>query len=153
MLLDEIRAKLAEHHLGVPQRAMLAHLALNDVEAGLARLASLGHAFHLEGASPPPVLLWPKMLYRDGFPSMTVENRGDFESALGDGWREHPTDPSAQIGPRPNGEAAPASNVLVFSDPTQHPDMPLGGLTGPAVATEPSEINEGYVIPPVISNV
>lgn len=90
VVLSEIRAKLAEWHAEHPQRALLAQHAMNDVEAGLERLAALGHRFHLvEGPAEAPVE-FPKMMYRDeyGVTHEMVAHSADEEKAMADdGWR------------------------------------------------------------------
>ena len=126
MNLDDLKAELAAHHVDVPQRRMLAELAVETLREGLAQLARLGHALHIEKLGEAPVLLWPKMLYRNASDIMTVDNKADFEAALAAGWREHPTDASVKLGPRPNGEVAAPAMAPAPPSPVEHPDMPWG---------------------------
>lgn len=128
MDMNELRTKLNLQYLGDPQRQALVIGALASVEAGLRGLASLGHRFEVEPAGAGVVLLWPKMLYKDGSSPLAVENRRDFEAALSNGWREHPTDPKIEVGPRPNGEALAAPPPAPPPSPVEHPDMPLANV-------------------------
>lgn len=106
--LTDLRDKVAETHSDHPQRAMLAHTALNDIETALGRLAALGHRFFLSEADPAETADFPKMVYRDGAGGLESETANDqtiFDALLADGWRDHPTAaPEAEA-------AAPASST------------------------------------------
>lgn len=121
MDMDDIRAKLAAHHAGAPQRAMMAQLALDKVASGLEDLEALGHRFLFgdEGA-PPPVLIFPKMLYRDGEPEVQVHSTDELHDRLADGWREHPSE-DIELGPRPNGHAEVTAKPASVDVTTSHP--------------------------------
>ena len=92
--LADTRSALAERHAEHPQRAALAVHALNLVEEGLARLASLGHNFGLaEGADAKPEA-FPTMVYQDGA-DMVVDDAAGLKDALANGWRKTPLAPPA----------------------------------------------------------
>ena len=102
--LNELRGKFEAAN---PQVKALAIGAIAALEAGLNQLAALGHRLEVNWAGEAPVLIWPKMIYRDGFPPRTVDSKVELEAALADGWREHPSDPGAQVGPRPSAPVPP----------------------------------------------
>lgn len=103
MEFEELRSKIRDAHVEVPQRAMLAQMALDQLQAGLTALAGLGHRLHVEELDEEPVIVFPKMLYKDGELERIVTSTEEFHAALDDGWREHPTEPDVEVGPRPNG--------------------------------------------------
>ncbi len=138
MNLDELKADLSAQHSAMPQRRMLAELAVEDIRRGIAMLENLGHRFELEVGALAPTLLWPKMLYHPSLGQRVVDNRKDFEDALASSWQEHPTDPKVKLGPRPNGEAQAPEPEAPLPSPVEHPDMALGGVTSPAGPSDPS---------------
>ena len=88
--ISELREELADHHAEHPQRAMLADLALREVETGLDKLRALGHHFWLSRGDSPGTSEFPKMVYRDspqGQLNQTVENASEEAAALAAGWR------------------------------------------------------------------
>jgi hypothetical protein len=87
---SELRAKLAEHHAEHPQRAMLADLALRQVELGLADLAKMGHRMKLVFDSGSEPVQFPKMIYKRGVEPVVVLDQHDLDSHLSDGWAEMP---------------------------------------------------------------
>lgn len=99
-VLSETRARLAEVHAEAPQRRMLADAAMAEVEAALARLASLGHRFVLvEAPDTAGGDEYPKMLYRDGpggGESSTADSKAEEASLVKDGWRTSPAPSGAK---------------------------------------------------------
>lgn len=138
-VLSEIRQDLADRHWEHPQRAQLADLAMQEIEAGIAKLSALGHRFHLiEGQGAAPVE-FPKMLYRDDaegkLQSQTVVNRAEQDRMLGEGWRLGPSRVGAVEGVEPlvaPGDPAPAGTPVGLqapmpSEPPVDPDQASGG--------------------------
>lgn len=117
MDFEELRSKIRDAHIEVPQRSMLAQMALDQIQAGLTALAGLGHRLHVEQLEAEPVIVFPKMLYKDGEPERVVTTTEDFHAALDDGWREHPTEPDVEVGPRPNGHPEMAAPALAEPHP------------------------------------
>lgn len=121
MDMDDIRDRLREHHAGVPQRSMLAQLALDRIESGMKDLEALGHRFIFGDEGPAPtVLIFPKMLYRDGEPEVQVHSTDELHDRLADGWREHPSE-DIELGPRPNGHAEAVAKPPAVDATTSHP--------------------------------
>lgn len=138
MDFEELRSKIRDAHVEVPQRAMLAQMALDSVEGGLRALAGLGHRLHVEPLDSAPIIVFPKMLYKDGEPERTVSSTEDFHAALGDGWREHPTEPDVEVGPRPNGHPEMAQPAPVEVHPAVTAiETGIGGQ--PLVEPQPAE--------------
>ena len=80
------RQKIVADWPNEPQKAAKARMALQQIEEGLAMLATLGHPLHVEeGYLPPPKPEYPKVLFHIFQGQRVVHNVGD-EKELGDDW-------------------------------------------------------------------
>ena len=101
-------------HTAHPQRHRLAKLALEEVESGLAKLASLGHRFALTEAAAAVPEQWPRMVYHDAQGSRVVGSALEFHD-LGAGWR---------FTPLPQPEAAEATGKTESEHEEQGEEQP-----------------------------
>lgn len=90
--ISDLRAELADHHADEPQKAMLADLALREVEQGMEKLRALGHHLYLAWGEGPRRDEFPKMLYRDRDErQQVVFTEGEEAQARADGYDDHPS--------------------------------------------------------------
>lgn len=90
--ISDLRAELADHHADEPQKAMLADLALREVEQGMEKLRALGHHLYLARGEGPARDEFPKMLYRDRDElQQVVFTEGEEAQARADGYDDHPS--------------------------------------------------------------
>lgn len=100
--LQHIRDALAAHHRDHAQRGALAQIGISEVESGIARLASLGHAFHLVPGPMSVVDRWPRMVYHatrapDGHEVLCQQDLDELNNADG-GWADTPQDAANRAG-------------------------------------------------------
>ena len=88
--LSDLRHRVDLLHADNPQKQMLADRAFAEIEAALERLAALGHHLALSLTDKPAGDEYPRMMYRDGEATMTVNSDEEKATAAKDGWREHP---------------------------------------------------------------
>lgn len=124
--ISELRGELAEHHAEHPQRAMLADLAMREIETGLERLRALGHSFRLVRGETVLPDEFPKMLYQDsprGLVHQIVYSAAEEKEALAEGWQGHPQGKGP--GAAPAGDPAPATQDIPAKAPeSQAPSEP-----------------------------
>ena len=85
--VDELGELLASHHADSPQTETMARMAVALVREGLAKLAALGHQFHLVEHDPSrAVLRFPQAVRKDG-ETKVVESEREYDAAAREGWR------------------------------------------------------------------
>jgi hypothetical protein len=132
-----LRNALANHHIEHPQRAKLAEMALDEVQSGIAKLASLGHNYHLIEGTPDAPLEWPKMVYNLTQEPRVVHHQSDLDD-LGPGWydtieaaRQHDALGTQYLGR--GGVAKPSTSLVPAAMfPVSNPagDLPVDNAAG-----------------------
>lgn len=150
--LSEHREALAEAHAEHPQRATLADLAMQEIEAGIAKLRSLGHHFVLVQGDPPPQDEFPKMLYHSdapgGLSQHIAADQQEEDELVQQGWRTTQQEdaelpPQEQVEAPPPNEPPPQGLDQTSSEPgVVTADSPNAGLP-PAGAAGPGAVSQG----------
>lgn len=152
--LNEHREMLAEAHAEHPQRAQLADLAMQEIEAGLAKLHSLGHHFVLVAGSPPPTDEFPKMLYSDdpssGLAQYIAHDQQEEDELVEQGWRT--TQQEQELQPQEQAEALstnePPSQGLdqgssepgIVTSASPNAGLPPEGAAGPGATSQGNDV-------------
>lgn len=92
MATVEELVKKYEDELGAtnPQKAALITGPLKWIGENLLALERQGLKLELTEAQPTPPVEFPKMMYHDNLPPMTVENEHAADELIDKGWRDHP---------------------------------------------------------------
>lgn len=104
---DDIRALIAKDLPEFGTTKVLAQQCLDTLESALGGLHSLGVRLQVGTMTPPGVIEWPKMLYRDETPELLVNSQDEEVKALAEGYRLTPLPDPAAGAPTP-AVAAPA---------------------------------------------
>jgi len=103
--MEELELKVAQLNSQNPQRENAVRRAFAAIREGLGLLAAHGHQMHLVESLAAPPVAFPQMLYK-GTMEMTVHSSADRDTAMADGWVDHPSKTGVQNEvPRDEGDA------------------------------------------------